>query len=244
MLLPTGALRAQHGYSPLDIDEGRRLYRANCVLCHGPDGESVPGVDLGHGKFKRGKSDGDIIQIIRVGIPGTPMPPHNLSQERASMIVAYLRVMAATGRSTSAPGDAVRGQAIFVGKGGCLNCHRVKDQGSRVGPDLTEIGALRRVVELERSLLDPDAEILPQNRYVRVVTRDGATVTGRLLNQDAFTVQLLDTNERLVSFAKSNVTEYTFVDKSTMPSYKGKLTAREISDVVSYLISLKGIENP
>ena len=244
LLLSSGALRGQHGYSPLDIDEGRRLYRANCVLCHGPDGESVPGVDLGHGKFRRGKSDGDIIQIIRVGIPGTPMPPHNLNQERAGSIVAYLRFMATSGRSTSAPGDAASGHAIFEGKGGCLNCHRVKDQGSRVGPDLTDIGAVRRAVELERSLLDPDAEVLPQNRYVRLVTRDGAKVTGRLLNQDAFTVQLLDTNERLVSFARSNVTQYTFVDKSTMPSYKGKLSAQEVSDVVSYLVSLKGIDNP
>ena len=244
LFLASGALSAQHGYSPTDIDDGRRLYRANCVLCHGPEGESVPGVDLGHGKFRRGTSDGDIIQIIRFGIPGTPMPPHNLTTYQAAYIVSYLRFMATTGRSTSAPGDAVRGQAVLEGKGGCLHCHRVKDQGSRVGPDLSDIGAIRRSGELERSILEPDAEVLPQNRYVRVVTRDGAKATGRLLNQDAFTVQLLDTNERLMSFVRSNIAEYVFVDKSPMPSYRGKLSAQEVSDVVSYLVSLKGIDNP
>ena len=41
-------LEAQHSYTPADIAEGGRLFRANCVLCHGPEGDQVPGIDLGH----------------------------------------------------------------------------------------------------------------------------------------------------------------------------------------------------
>ena len=130
--------------------------------------------------------------------------------------------------------------ALFEGKGQCLTCHAVNGSGSRVGPNLTDIGAVRRSTELERSILEPDAEIRAENRPVRAVTRDGATITGRLLNQDSFTLQVLDASERLVSIAKSDLREYAMLKSSPMPSYRDKLTAEELADVVSYLASLKG----
>ena len=64
---------------------------------------------------------------------------------------------------------------------------------------------------------------------------------GRLLNEDTFSVQLLDTTEHLRSFRKAELKEYAFLEKSTMPSYKDRLTAQELSDVVGYLTSLKGL---
>jgi putative heme-binding domain-containing protein len=225
-----------------DSEAGGRLFQGNCARCHGPDGDAVPGIDLGHGKFRRASTDADLIKIIQNGIPGTAMPPNNFPETQAATIVTYMRSMAASSRSTSASGDAARGKAVFDGKGGCLNCHRDRGNGSRVGPELTDIGSQRRAADLERSLLDPDAEVLPQNRYVRATTRDGAAVTGRILNQDAFTVQLLDSKERLVSLAKSDLREFVFDDKSPMPSYQGKLSPQELTDLVSYLVSLKGIE--
>ncbi|HEV2199655.1 MAG TPA: c-type cytochrome [Bryobacteraceae bacterium] len=243
LVVAAGALLAQRSYSPGDVQDGQRLFLANCAACHGPEGDAVPGVDLGHGKFQRASSDDDLIKIMQKGIANTAMPPNNFTDFQAGTIVAYLRDMAKpAAQSTLAGGDVTAGKAIFEGKGGCLACHRVKGNGSRVGPELTDIGALRRAVELERSVLDPDAEILPQNRSFRVVTRDGAATTGRLLNQDAFTVQLMDSNERLKSFSKSDLREYAFVDKSPMPSYTGKLSPKELADLVSYLASLKGVE--
>jgi putative heme-binding domain-containing protein len=128
---------------------------------------------------------------------------------------------------------------VFESKGACLGCHRVNGNGSRLGPDLSNVGQLRRSVELETSMLDPDAEILGPNRFYRVVTRDGVTTTGRLLNLDSFTVQLLDSKEQLRSFQKSNLRDFGFIEKSPMPSYRGKLSAQELADVVSYLVSLK-----
>jgi putative heme-binding domain-containing protein len=172
------------------------------------------------------------------------MPANNISEINAGNIVAYLRSIAAEKRTTSTAGDPVRGKAIFEGKGECTSCHRVRGTGSRVGPDLTDVGGQRRAVELEQSILDPAARILPNHRSFRVVTRDGATITGRLLNHDLFTVQLLDSNEQLRTFQKTNLREYAFVDSSPMPSYRNKLTADELADLVSYLVSLKGQVNP
>lgn len=235
-----GALLGQ--YTQTDAQIGARLYIANCIYCHGPDADQVPGINLAHGNFKHAASDADLVQIIRNGIPGTGMPAQtNMPEPQARTIVAYLRYLAAAPASDLPPGaDATRGKEILEGKGECLKCHRVKDQGSRMGPDLSDIGSLRRVVEMENKLTDPNAAILPQNRFFRVVTRDGTTITGRILNQDTFTVQLIDARDRLLSFQRTDLREFVPVS-SPMPSYKGKLTSQETADLIAYLVSLKTI---
>jgi len=240
LLLPT-ALVAQHTYTPADIQEGGRLFRVNCVLCHGPEGDQVPGIDLGHGKFRQTYSENALVKIIENGIPGTGMPSNNLQDFQAQIVVAYLRSIATSGRAVTGNGDAARGKAIFEGKGNCASCHRVNGVGSRVGPDLSDIAALRRNVEMERSLLEPNEEVLPQNRTYRVVTKQGESITGRLLNLDSFTVQLLDSKERLLSLQRSDLRESGFVNESPMPSYRDKFSSQELADVVAYLLSLKGI---
>jgi putative heme-binding domain-containing protein len=161
-------------------------------------------------------------------------------------------------------GDPIRGKAIFEGKGACLTCHRVNGNGSRMGPDLSEMGVPRRgggpgpqietaaagnAAALERAILDPDAEVAPANRFVRVVTKDGTTITGRLLNHDNFTVQFIEAppgapQGKLRSFVKADLREFTLITKSQMPSYRGQLSAQEVGDLVSYLMSLKGIVGP
>jgi quinoprotein glucose dehydrogenase len=140
-------------------------------------------------------------------------------------------------------GDAARGKVIFEGKGNCLSCHRVQANGSRSGPDLTGIRSLHRATPeyLERALVDPDADVAKENRGVRVILKKGgAVVTGRLLSQDIFTLQLVDRQGSLKSFSKSELGETTYITKGLMPSYKGKLSKQEIDDIVSYLTSLKG----
>jgi putative heme-binding domain-containing protein len=239
-----GALFAQHSFTPIDVEDGGRLFRANCTICHGAQGDGVPGIDLGHGKFRRAKTDDDIANIIRTGIPGTAMPPNNFTDFAALTIVSYLRYMAAATATTTSDGDPARGKTIYEGKGGCAACHRIRGVGARIGPDLSDIGNLRLAGELERSVVDPDAEILPQNRHFRAVTKDGATITGNLLNEDKYSVQLLDSTGRLVSLKRSNLRDSAFVDKSPMPSYKDKLSHQELSDLVSYLASLKGVDIP
>lgn len=244
LLLAALPLLAQHEATQGDIDDGRRLFVANCALCHGPEGDSVPGVELGRGKFRMASNDSGVKDIIRKGIPGTPMPPHTFTDFQIGTIVAYLHFLAASSTdATAAGGNPASGKAIFEGKGGCTGCHRVNGAGSRLGPELTDIGALRRAAELKSSITEPDAEVLPQNRFFSVTLKDGTKVTGRLLNQDAFTIQMLNSRERLVSYSKSDLQQWAFIPASPMPSYKNKLSSAEVADLVSYLVSLKGIVN-
>ena len=151
--------------------------------------------------------------------------------------------MATAGHGALPAGNAARGRVIFEGKGECLKCHAVKGNGSRLGPDLSDIGFLRRTSQLEESLIDPNAEILPENRTVHVVTRSGEDITGRMLNVDTISLLLLDGKEQLRYFAKADLRSYSLVKDSPMPSYKGKLNNQELADVVSYMSSLKGVGN-
>src|SRR5205085_5677073 len=133
---------------------------------------------------------------------------------------AATTVLAQPAAESLPAGDESSGASIFAGKGACQTCHRVQGKGSRLGPDLSDIGLLRTPVQLETSLLDPAAEILPEHRFYKVVTRDGASITGRLLNLDTFQVLMLDPREQLRSFQKSDLREHGFVEGSTMPSYR------------------------
>ena len=151
-------------------------------------------------------------------------------------------------------GDPARGKAIYEGKGNCQSCHRINGVGGRLGPDLSDIGVPRgggrggkqgpaptvNLNALETSLTDPDAEVALGNRLVRVATKDGKTVTGRLLNHDNFTVQFMDPDGKLRSYQKSDLKESTVLTKGLMPSYKDRLTQQEVADVVAYLVTLKG----
>jgi mono/diheme cytochrome c family protein len=141
--LASAALLAQHD-TAADIEDGGRVFQNSCANCHGPDRDEIAGVDLGRGQFRRASSDQDLIQIIRNGIPGTPMPANNFSEEQAARVVAYLRSVARSRMSGTTVGDAARGKVVFPGKGTCVNCHRVDGDGGRLGPALSSIGHLRR----------------------------------------------------------------------------------------------------
>ena len=229
-----------HGYTPADIENGGQLYQNNCTSCHGPDGDGVPSVNLGSGQFRRGTTDDEIVKIIIGGVPGTAMPPSAFSEGQAGTIVAYLRSLVDTPSKGMLPGVAARGQTLFTGKGQCQNCHSVAGIGGRSGPALSEIGGSRRAIELQRAILEPSADIRQDHRPVRITMRDGSTVTGRLMNQDTFTIQLLDGSSRLRLLDKSSVREVTIPKESPMPSYKGKLDEQEVADLIAYLRTLRG----
>jgi len=233
---------AQHATAD-DITDGERAFSQSCANCHGPDGNLIAGIDFGRGLMRRSYTDAEIVGIILNGIPETPMPATpGMSREQAERIVAYLRSWPERGFVAADVGDAARGETLFFGKGECTGCHAVAGRGARHGPDLSRIGRERRAVELEASLIAPASVVDPAARSFRVTRADGEVITGRLLNHDTFTVQLVDTDDRLRSFDKAELRDYGFVG-TPMPGYRDRLSAQEIADLVSYLASLQGLDN-
>jgi len=227
-------------YPAADIAAGSKIYQANCVQCHGATGIGVGGIDLRRGRLPRAPTDDALAALVASGIPGTGMPAFRLSADDMRGLIAFVR--AGLGIDANAPavklGNAARGRTIFEGEGRCLTCHRVGMEGSRSGPDLSEIGSARTPSAIMRSLVDPNGAMRPINRPVRAVTRDGATITGRRLNEDSYTVQLVTGEGRLVSLVKAELRDWSVAAVSPMPSYKDTLGAEALADLLAYLVSL------
>jgi putative heme-binding domain-containing protein len=228
-------------YAQSDIVRGAQIYAAQCAVCHGLAGNAIAAADVRTGRFRTAVSDDDLKRVIRAGVPASGMPALKLDDGELTAIVAFIRA----GMNTNAPalavkmGDAASGRAIVQGKAGCLKCHRINDQGGRSGPDLSGVGSTRSPASIHQSLIEPSKSMLPLNRPIRVVTREGRVITGRRLNEDTYTVQLADEEGRLLSFAKGDLHEYKILTTSPMPSYRDTLTQDEIADVFAYLLSLK-----
>jgi putative heme-binding domain-containing protein len=199
-------------------------------------------VDLRRGRFKRAASDEDLARVIGAGVPGTGMPPFALQPAEISGVLAFIRAGFDPAGTAVKVGDPERGRALFHGKARCATCHSTGGLGPRLAPDLGDVGAARTPGSLQRTLLDPTAAMLPINRPVRIALRDGATIRGRRLNEDTYSVQLITDDERLLSIAKTDVREYEVGKTSPMPSYATSLTPDELSDVIAYLLSLKGLQ--
>jgi putative heme-binding domain-containing protein len=238
MLLWARPALTQHA-TGADVLAGEQAFQSYCATCHGRAGNQIANVDLGHGVFRKPYDDAELTNIVIAGIPGTAMPATaGMTREQAVRIVAYLRSRAVT-RDAAAGGDAARGRVLFETRGQCLTCHRVGSSGSRLGPDLTRIGLLRTSDHLATSLLEPEREVQPTNRSFSVTTRSGEIITGRLLNQDVYSVQMLDSSERLRSLPKTELAHLGFVP-SPMPSVRGTFDEGELADIVRYLGTLQG----
>ena len=224
--------------SPANVAEGRRIFELDCAICHGGDAKGGRGPDLTRGIFRHASTDEQLQEILREGIDGTEMPGRVRTDERAWMVVAYLRSLGGGGEIP--PGDLQRGREIFFGTGNCSTCHMVSGDGTTQGPDLTSIGYRRSPDYLRTSVLDPNAEVDPKWWTAQVTTISGERATGYLLGEDLQSVRLLDENNHLLAFSKEGLDQFTPVKSSRMPSYQGILNDVDIDNLIAYLVSLRG----
>lgn len=210
------------------IEAGKATYGSVCEACHGALARGDRGPAL-TGSLRHGNSDTEIFRNVRGGIQGTAMPAFGqFTADQIWQVMAYLRSLSgAAGASDLAAGDAAAGQSVFDGKGGCRTCH---------ASDLSGAG-LRTAQELRSAVVNPG-----QRPVVTVKTKDGKEYRGLRMNDDTFSLQMVDAGGQLRSFAKTAV-KVTVEAKSVMPAdYGQKLTGPEIQNVVAYLKTLTAPE--
>ena len=78
---------------------------------------------------------------------------------------------------------------------------------------------------------------------MQVTRADGSVIEGLRMNEDTFALRIMDADENLWSFSKSQIRSSERITTSTMPSYEGTLTASEVDDLVAYLASLRRKES-
>jgi putative heme-binding domain-containing protein len=181
--------------------------------------------------------------VIREGINGTAMPSfgYALSDRSVHQVAAYVRSL---GRTPSAhiPGDPARGLAIYR-RSECTACHTIAGAGGVVGPDLSAIGAARGPESLRRSLVDPGAEHPPGYLVATVIAGNAPSARGIVVDEDVFWIHLMDAAGQVRTIRK---TDGMRVERDTtgsiMPSYASRFSAAELTDLVAYLSSLRGVQ--
>ena len=222
--------------SPADVAAGARLYRPLCSNCHGQQGQGWPGFTPNlAGELHHVKTDGDVYDLLHTGIPGTDMPSFTLNERESWQVVAFVRSFANDlGQAT---GDAEAGAKLFRDRG-CINCHRVGEEGGRLGPDLRATAAVTSPAGLKEAITNPNGNVHPRSFRARATTEDGQVTEGVRLNEDSFSLQVLTADGNLVSLDKTKLRSFEILSDSPMPSYGGRLSDKELDDVIAYLARL------
>lgn len=226
-----------------DINAGERYFERQCSRCHGFDakGNDETGAPDLTGRLSRASTDVGIYNIIRTGIQGTAMLPvdADLPDAQVWQLVAYIGSLSTDPANIDLPGSVDAGSNLFAGKGECSSCHMIDGQGGRLGPDLSRVGERRNPEELLSDILSPHEDVAPRWWTMRVTDNTGETREGLRMNEDSFSLRIMDADSNLWSYPKNQIASFDRVEESTMPSYSQTLSDGEVDDLVAYLFSLR-----
>jgi len=250
---PALAQQMQIATGPQAVAQGKVLYDQHCTACHGANagaGERAPAIVSTATSMRGQRSDAQLMAIVKNGIPGSAMPAwgNRLSDGDIASIGAFIHALRGNALDNPLPGDVAHGEAVFWGKGGCGSCHAISGRGNVVGPDLTNIAAMRKSTAIGDALTKAEHRVYgdggvhlpspPPMEYepVTVVTKAGQTIQGVMRNQDAWSVQFVSLDGKLHSFDRADLRSITIKPGSIMPTdYDKRLSADEFKDLMAFL---------
>ena len=249
LLLTVVAVSAQHSEtvisnpfsSPEDRQFGAALFRSQCASCHGIDGKGgASGPNLTTGNFRHASNDEGLFRVISKGVAGTSMPGSSMYGREVWRLTAFVRSLSSNRVMNVSSGDLQAGEKLFQ-TAGCMNCHSLQGAASSRGPNLAKIGMRLTLEELRTALIDPSARVAPEYWVWQAVTKDGRTLRGSRMNEDTFSLQILDGKGQLRSVQKSLLASQSLDRRSPMPVFKDKLNEKQLNDLVAYLATLNGV---
>ena len=226
-----------HTPSPDDVKFGANIFHSHCAECHGLNGEGGRGPDLTRGGYRHGMTDEALFRTITYGIAGTQMPGSYFPANQIWQVVAYVKSLSRPNSGAPVAGNASSGATLFR-RSGCSKCHLTAGEGGRIGPDLTDIGSIRSPAYLRTAIVDPNAKEIAGYRAVRIVDNRGQQISGVRLNEDTYSIQIMDYQENLRSLLKRDLRQVEVSKESAMPAFS-KLPPADLDDLTAYLCSLK-----
>lgn len=224
------------------IRAGMGLFRVRCADCHGMDARGVRSPDLTQ-VWASGRTDDGLFRTLRTGIPGTEMPSvgPRTPDDEIWKILAYLRTLAAPMPTDPPRGNAENGLRVF--RTNCAGCHRVNGTGGRLGPDLSRIGAARTRNALVRQIRGAVEDFRSGYEPVTLTPPNGQPIHGVKKNEDLFSVQIMDTRERIQGYLKEDMREVKNDTRSAMPAFgPDRLNDHDLDDLLAYLQTLRGFD--
>jgi putative heme-binding domain-containing protein len=232
------------------VTEGREMYRGYCTGCHGGAGHGGKCPDLTDDIWVHGGSDAEIFHTISKGVSGTEMRNFEvgLKPEEIWKIIAFVRTLASAGGASAwkpyEDGDAGIGKTLFFNRQGraqCFRCHMIYGEGGRLGPDLSRIAAKRTPEYIWESIIQPNADLVEGYQQIVVTTDNGTEYEGYSKNEDNFSLQMITTEEKIVSLDKTEIVTVTTNKGSAMlGNYSELLNERELHDLMAFLKTLAG----
>ena len=143
--------------------------------------------------------------------------------------------------AVSKQGNAVRGEVLFKHSrgAGCAKCHSVDEAKNGFGPNLSKIGSRSNASHIVQSIVAPSQVITEGFNQQTVVTEEGETFSGVLLEESGLSLSLGQSNGEQVDIPKSMIEERKSNPVSAMPDLANTLTALQVADLTAYLLSLK-----
>jgi putative heme-binding domain-containing protein len=257
--------------SPETIAAGKKLFAGSCSVgyCHGAEGRAGRGPRLRDREWDRNY----LFKVIDDGIPNSSMPAWRgrLSDSQITSIVAYIlsiskevkqegssaqtrgdvppRPEASAANDTSGGGvmgNASAGKALFfdaTNERNCGVCHKAAGTGGEAGPDLTRIATQPARDILKRILVARGSDT---RKAVEIVTKDGETLRGVLVEENASGLRLYDLTSAGPPVARTinlaDIAQRRSVEADIAhENFAGTYTVRQLLDIVTYL---KSAETP
>jgi putative membrane-bound dehydrogenase-like protein len=139
-------------------------------------------------------------------------------------------------------GNPARGREVYLNaeKAGCIKCHRLGDQGGKIGPELTGAGRRFSKVYMIESILEPSRAIAPAFRNLSVRLKDGQELTGVIVTETESVLTLGDAQGQSHTLKKDQIEEVQILELSIMPEgLENGLTDAEFADLVAFLAEQK-----
>lgn len=181
--------------------------------------------------------------------PDTKMPNLGLDETESVAIISYLAGLSDAdapedrGIYLKVKGDPQKGKKLFFdqdGKANCGRCHRIKDEGGKVGPDLSFIGSARTVPFTLESILDPNKVITAGFTTILAMTKDGKFVTGVKKNEDESSLDIIDKEGQEIRLPKEDIKKFKTQTVSMMPgNFVELLSVEEVRDILAFLETQK-----